>query len=260
MSSDLKYKIDKFEPSKAKANAIWVIVGPRNTGKTVLLKDILYNIRKNYDVAFAMCGTEMSAEMCREILPSLLVHSEGYDDALTTRFADTCKYLVEQKKPRSVLSIEDDLFSNPNYLKSKTQNKLHVNGRHWKTSKITCCQHCMYIPPHIRTNVDYVLATRETTMNNRKKLYDYLFGTFPNFKEFNRAFDACTDDHKCLVIDKTCATGKITDAIKWYKANLVLPPFKVSKPLYFRINSCIQAELEEWAKKQRTQNLKSIVI
>jgi hypothetical protein len=254
-----QYKIAQFEPRLAKKDAVWLIIGPRNSGKTFLTSDILYNTRHLYDMGFAICGTEGAAENCRKFLPSRLVHT-GYDAKVVDQFLEVCTELRGKGKERHVVLIEDDLFSNPSYIKSPTQVALHVNGRQIFTSKITCCQYAMFIPAGIRGNIDFVLAMRDTNIANRKRLYDYFFGSFPNFKEFNRVFEQCTKDYKCLVIDKTKVSGNIADSIKWYKSAEHTPPFRLGKPIFFYLSKHIDEENRKQIAKERFSGMKSIVI
>ena len=38
----MSFTIKQFEPTKAKKHRTWLIIGPRGSGKSVLLKDLLY--------------------------------------------------------------------------------------------------------------------------------------------------------------------------------------------------------------------------
>ena len=50
-------KVKRFDFSEAEPSRVWLIVGARNTGKTVLLRDILYKMRRHIDFAVAMTTT-----------------------------------------------------------------------------------------------------------------------------------------------------------------------------------------------------------
>jgi type II secretory pathway predicted ATPase ExeA len=71
--------LEKFNPAQAKPHRIWLIIGTRGSGKSVLLKDLLYNTSGAYDYGMAMTATHSSAETLRQIFPPSLVYDQGYD-------------------------------------------------------------------------------------------------------------------------------------------------------------------------------------
>ena len=70
-------KVKRFDFSEAEPDRVWLIIGARNTGKTVLLRDILYKMRRHIYFAVAMTTTVSTAEMLKKVLPPKLVHSDG---------------------------------------------------------------------------------------------------------------------------------------------------------------------------------------
>ena len=76
----------------------------------------------------------------------------------------------------------------------------------------------MAMPPEARTNIDYVFALRENVKTNQKKLYEYFFGVFPKFSQFQEVFDQYTNNYECLVLDNTAKSCEIEDCIFWYRA------------------------------------------
>jgi hypothetical protein len=254
-----QYQLKQFDPQKANSEGTWLIIGPRNTGKSVLLLDLLYRMRKNFDFGFAVVGSVGAYKNIRKVLPQHFVYN-GYDEQAIENYSNALKAVNAQEKRRRGLLIEDDLFSQPAYLKTPTQNDIYLNGRHTCRAKITLCQYLMFLPPHVRNNVEYVIALREPIVKNRAKLYEYFFGSFPSQKEFNRVFDQCTRDYKCLVLDKTQTSGKLEDSIMWYKADPNVPKFSFGRQIYFRLSWKIFEENERKRATQRQTNLKTITV
>ena len=68
--------LDRFEPSAMlKPGSVVVITARRNSGKTVLLRDLMFHLRKSIDVTMAMTQSVSSADMLREHVPSSCVCS-----------------------------------------------------------------------------------------------------------------------------------------------------------------------------------------
>lgn len=79
-------------------------------------------------------------------------------------------------------------------------------------------QYVFGLSPNLRSNIDYIFILRESSLANRKKLYEQFAGVFPNFQAFNDAMDVCTADFGCIVIDNTKQSNDIQDVVFWYKA------------------------------------------
>jgi len=85
--------IEKFDPSAMKPHSISLIIGCRNSGKSVLLRELLFKTRKNYDVGMAMTATEATAESMRKIFPASLVVGDGFDFSRADTFLNSAKDL-----------------------------------------------------------------------------------------------------------------------------------------------------------------------
>lgn len=233
----MEYTLSKFEPSEAKQNCIWLLIGPRNTGKSVLLRDLLYHTHKHYDFGMAMTATVSTVDALKEIFPHNLIYTNGYDFAKGDQFLQTCKKLVEKRKKRNCLLVLDDCMFDNSVMKTETQKNLHLNGRHYNTTIFNTTQYSMIIPTQIRSNIDYVIALSDNITANRRKLFEYFFGMFPSYKTFDKIFAKVTENYGALVIDRTAkGTGNIQDSIKWYRASLHQPPFKIGKPIFFEMS------------------------
>jgi hypothetical protein len=245
-----RYDIPQFDPKTAKQDCVWLLIGPRNTGKSVLLKDLLYHTKSHYDLAMAMTATISTVDMLKEFIPHRLIFTNGYDFAFGDKFLITTRNTIAQRKLRhSVLVLDDCMFDN-RVMKSEAQKNLHMNGRHYKTSIFNTTQYCMVIPNDIRTDIDYILALRENTMANKRRLFEYFFGMFKNFSEFDRVFSHCTKNFGALVLDKTRPSSCIEDCMRWYVASPIIPEFKLGKEVYFQLTSLVD-EMDVMSKKKK---------
>lgn len=260
MAADKEYRIPQFDPTKAKKDCVWLLIGPRNTGKTVLLKDLLYKTRSHYDLAMAMTATVSTIDMLKEFIPHRLVFGNGYDFAFGDNFLLTCQNTVTKMKERHCALILDDCMFNHKVMKTETQKNLHLNGRHYKTTIFNTTQYCMIIPNDIRTNVDFVFALRDNIMANKRRLFEYFFGMFSSFSEFNKVFSACTKNFGCLVLDKTGSTASITDCMRWYVASTNIPAFTLGRPIYFQLSRFIDEMDEVHRKRTKAESMATKVI
>ena len=96
------------------------------------------------------------------------------------------------------------------------------------------------VPPAVRTNVDYVLVLQDSVLMNRKRLWEFFFGNFSTLKEFDRVLTQVTENHGCLVLDKTQTSAKVSDAVFFYKAKNELPAFRIGKQIYFDMDKAIK--------------------
>jgi hypothetical protein len=237
--------LKKFDPSKIEKGAVVVLIGKRKTGKSFLVKDLLY-YKRDIPVGTVISGSEGSNCFYGDMMPSLFIHedfkSEIVDSLVKRQQLVMTKYLIDvQKKGRSNIDpwaflILDDLMYDTSWLKNITIRKLFMNGRHLHILYMITQQYCLGLPPALRTNVDYVFILREPNISNRKRLYEQYAGIFPSFEIFCQVMDQCTENFECLVIDNTCQSNKIEDMVFWYKAEMH-PPYKIGAPAFWQYHN-----------------------
>ena len=243
----MEYRLNEFKPAEVKKHRIWLIIGPRGSGKSVLLKDIIYHTRTQYDFGLAFTATTSTVETFKEFLPHHLIYKKGYDYHKGDQFLAICKSLTAAGKQRSTLICLDDCMYDNKAMKSDAMTEIHLNGRHSGITLVNTTQYVMgTVPPAVRTNVDYVLVLQDSVLVNRKRLFEYFFGNFPTFKEFDRVMTQVTENHGCLVLDKTQTSAKVSDAVFYYKAKFALPPFQIGKQIFFAMDQVV--------KEMRTAN------
>jgi hypothetical protein len=250
-----EYRISKFNIKNAQPNRTWLLIGARNTGKTVLLQDILYHMQHKIDFCLAMTATVSTVQAFSKFMPKSLIYKNGYDYEAADNFLKSSKTVAEKNKVRNSALILDDCMFDSKVMKSKTQTDLHLNGRHYNTSIFNTTQYCMVLPTIIRGNIDYVVCLKEPIKSVRKKLYEYFFGVFPSFSDFEKVFNKCTDNYGAIVLDKTGKSVNVENMVSWYKANPNLPDFKLCKPIFFQL---AREARENKQAKQKLQNQKII--
>ena len=204
------------------------------------------------DFVCAMAPTEDTLQMFRTFLPETCIYDSFRQDVLE-RAVQTQRELISKGKRRTLLILLDDIMYQKGVLKSTTMRYLFFNGRHEQISLVCCAQYLMDIDVSLRTNIDYVVSMRENILVNRQKLHKFFFGQFNKFDEFDKVFSACTSDYKALVLDGTVSSTEPTDSVRWYKASLDIPSFKLCRPIYWELAKRFALSEEDIRRAQHRQ-------
>ena len=209
-------QIQKFDPHSVADGKVTLIIGKRGTGKSVLLKDLMF-YKRHYTSGVVMSGTEEGNGWYKGWVPDLFVFNQ-FDVDVISKIVKRQKRLSTEKRAKPVFIVLDDCMYDKKILKDTVMRAIFMNGRHWKIHLWCTAQYLMDVPPDIRMQIDYVFAFKDSNMLNRKKLYNNFFGVFRNFNEFCLVMDKCTNNHECLVMNNTTHSNDIQDSVYWYKA------------------------------------------
>jgi archaellum biogenesis ATPase FlaH len=223
-----------FDKSRIPGNATIIVSGKRGSGKSTLVKDLMYNF-KYINYGMIMTRTDEITSFYSEFIPDVCVYNFYDKDKLG-------EYIEHQKN--SVITAKEngqgDLDSNgvPNgrtrantgviilddmqdvskaWKNDECIKTLFLNGRHYNILTILSLQ---YIKsgaiPEVRSQVDFLFVFHQTSNENKKKLYQEYGGLCENFKLFCDILDKCTYDYQCLVINTSGKT--IEEQFFFYKA------------------------------------------
>jgi hypothetical protein len=216
-----------FKSSENKGPVI-VLIGKRDTGKSFLVRDLLY-YHQDIPIGTVVSGTEEGNGFYAKMVPKLFVHNE-YNTAIVENILKRQRQVLKQIKKeiesfkRSTIDarafvILDDCLYDASWTRDKMMRLLFMNGRHWKIMLVITMQYPLGIPPMLRTNIDYVFILRENYIANRKRIYENYAGMFPTFESFCQVMDQCTENYECLVINNNSKSNKLIDQVFWYKAD-----------------------------------------
>ena len=224
----MNLELKKFDITKISGDKVCVFIGKRETGKSFLVKDLLYNHRK-IPIGTVISGTEAANSFYGDIVPSLFIHDQYTPEIISNalkRQKIVVKKMIKEKNdygstninPDAFLILDDCLYDS-SWIKDPNVRSLFMNGRHWKILFIITMQYALGIPPNLRTNIDYVFILRENYVSNRKRLYEHYAGMFPTFEIFCQVMDQCTENYECLVVHNNAKSNKLEDQVFWYKAD-----------------------------------------
>lgn len=241
-----------FRPNESKGPVI-VLIGRRDTGKTFLVKDLLY-FHQDIPIGTVISGTEAGNGFYSELVPKLFIHDE-YSSALIENVLRRQKTVLKQMKkeieeykrttidPRTFVILDDCLYDN-SWSRDKLMRLLFMNGRHWKVMLIITMQYPLGIPPTLRTNIDYVFILREPYLTNRKRIWENYASMFPTLESFSSVMDQTTENFECLVINNNAKSNKLEDQIFWYKAEN-RPDFKLGSKEFWDISRQMESDDED---------------
>jgi hypothetical protein len=233
----------KFDMSMIKDHETVVLIGARNTGKSVLVKDMLFH-HKHIPVCTCISPTEEANKCYSNIIPPIFIHPE-YTSELIEKVLDRQKDLVSKIQnglidgneidPNGILLMDDCLYDRT-WVKDKSIREIFMNGRHWKLLFILTMQYPLGITPNLRSNIDWVFILRNNIMRDRKTLYEHYAGMFPSFDIFCETLNQCTENYECLVIHKSSRSNKLEDQVFWYKAD-IHDSFRIGYDVFWQHNN-----------------------
>tara|TARA_Y100000385_G_C13104576_1_gene646723 strand:+ start:3011 stop:3835 length:825 start_codon:yes stop_codon:yes gene_type:complete len=241
----MSIKLTKFDMSNIEDDKVVVLIGKRETGKSYLVKDLLYH-HQDQPAGTVISGTEGANSFYSTMMPSCFIHGE-YNESIIANYLNRQKKITKAWKqqmdttgdssvdPRGFLILDDCLYDQ-SWVKSKDVRSLFMNGRHYKSMFIITMQYALGIPPNLRTNIDYVFLLRENIVRNRKQLYEQYAGMFPSFEVFCQVMDQCTENYECLVIHNNAKSNKLQDQVFWYKAS-PHDDFQIGHPSFWKYHN-----------------------
>lgn len=207
-----------------------VIIGKKDTGKSFLVRDILFHTQENFPVGTVISGTEVANAFFQDMVPSKFIHDKYRPEIIHNvikRQALRKEKRNQDKKnngghsdidPRAFLILDDCLYDDT-WIRQETTRFVFMNGRHVDLMTMITMQYPLGITPNLRTNVDFIFILRENILGNRRRIYESYAGMFPTFDMFCNFMDQCTENYECLVICNNVPSNRLEDQVFWYKAS-----------------------------------------
>lgn len=221
------FSLNEFDIKKITPDSVCVFLGKRGSGKTTLIKDILYHMNNYFKLGIVMSGTDHINGDYNSIIPKKLIFDE-YKPEIVNKLMERQKNAIlnGDKYLNAFLLLDDVLQDSKIWKKDKTMQNIFYNGRHYKLFLIIASQYAMGLPPDFRSNIDYIFLSRFNQKTDKKKLFDHYAGYFENFYEFEKLYNQVTEDNRCMIIDCKTKSSDFQEQVFYYKAK-VRKPFKM---------------------------------
>lgn len=215
--------IQRFDMSRIKPGSVVLVLGDRGTGKTIITKEILYNLR-DYPMGVVMAGSLDTVDEYKQHVPNTLIYDEYVPELVTKLQDEQEKRLHQVGKARlpPVFLLLDDLMFDKNKINNDTFFKKAIfNGRHFNITIIIVAQYVKHISAELRPQADYIFTTYQKNSEQRRKIRMEFDVGFPNDNVFHATMLACTKDWSCMVLDKhSMARDGIHQSVFHCKAQL----------------------------------------
>jgi hypothetical protein len=220
----------------SRKSPMMVIIGKKDTGKSFLVREVLFQTQRHFPVGTVISATEAANEFFQTMVPSKFIHDkyrpEIVQNVIKRQATIKSKRNTDKQSrggssnvdPRAFLILDDCLYDAKSWINEESTRFVFMNGRHIDLMTIITMQYPLGITPNLRTNVDFVFILRENILGNRKRIYENYAGMFPTFEMFCQFMDQCTENYECLVICNSSSSNKLEDQVFWYKAS-DHPPF-----------------------------------
>ena len=234
-----KYEIKPFNPEMIKPTSVVQIIGPRNTGKSVLQLDLLYHLRRYFDYGVAMSPTTDTLKDWRGRIPLSSIYNRYRVDVLEAILRSQNRDLDDDRVTRPLFLLTDDCMYESKLLKSEPIRELFMNGRHKNIFFMNTVQNMMDIPSGIRGCIDFVFITNIDSPQDRKRIYENFPNPFVNLTDFKRNLNKLTTGYTSMVLARQGKTGnnEVTDKVFYYNANPNIPPFRLCKPVFWYLDT-----------------------
>lgn len=182
------------------------IIAPRRSGKSFLIRDILYHKRKQLNYGVVFCGTENFNHFYKSFIPSTYIY-ETFDSKKLENIVNKQKIIIanngKRDDNRMFIVFDDILQEEKLWKKDKTVLELFFNGRHLNIMFIISIQYPLGLSPSMRMNIDFTFFFNESQDDMVRKYFTYFSRHFKNYNDFRKAFtDVCAvKQYRTLVVN-----------------------------------------------------------
>lgn len=153
------------------------------TGKSFLIKDLLFNLKKQKqaDYVFVISGTSFDKDDYGYV-KRFLMNNNDLDQKIhqILRF---CKLLKKKKSKKRIVLVLDDVSSSKSKFRHESIAKLYNDNRHYNLHVILGSQYACHVPPEFRNNMSICYMIHQTQLRVYKALEES-FNLHGDPKEF----------------------------------------------------------------------------
>jgi hypothetical protein len=219
-------EIFRYNMSGLKFPGLHIFQGMTNSGKTNIVKWILYHYAKKrlFHKIYVFCPTGMidnPGNYCKLFDPEYVFYEPSKYEAYFDKI-----YAYQEKNPkRRILLLFDDCIGSVKFKNSKFFEKIAISGRHHSISTFVISQYLNSIPPVMRSSA-FTYFVFKTQAQNLETLQDFN-SEFKEKKEFrDKVFDYVAQDYHCVRIN---ITSNIKKSLMFFPTMHMDIPFKIEQ-------------------------------
>jgi len=172
------------------------IIGGRGTGKTTIIRNILYYFHPLIRYTIIFSGTAHFENEYKGMIPELYMHEKLDDKIIDQIFIDQSRLInkinegkVHKGCKKLVIIILDDIVgTNKEWKNSINLEKILKQGRHFNILLILSVQTPLNIPSGLRDNFNYVISTSINTDKRKTTLYENFSNVDMSKAQFLKAY------------------------------------------------------------------------
>lgn len=222
-------KLKRFS-NPIKDNSICLLIGPRGSGKTTAISNLMFQ-KKDIPMVIIMSPTEPFDKSYADEVPQGIIFDHFSGSALEAIIARQRAIVSgDFQKKRSDLEhtesadskvcvIVDGCFEG-NISKSELVRNWFANTTHLKMLSIVSMQYCIFLSDELRTKVDYVFCFKTYSRREKENLHQLFFIDLINFDTFVQVFDQITEDYTALVLDETIRSSVFEEKVFFWEPRL----------------------------------------
>lgn len=196
----------------------YLIIGRPGSGKSVLMKDILYYKRDFLPVISVVSQTEAFNQFYQGFIPPIFIHDTFRPDIISDFIARQEKVMKRLDYPSAFGGlILDDCAADCKIMNSKEVENLLKNGRHMNMLVIIANQYVLDMKPPVRACFDGVFILRNSITTDRKKIHDNFASIIP-WEDFNRLMNEMTENYGCIFINNRSGSNNWQECVYVYTA------------------------------------------
>ena len=196
------------------------IIGRPGRGKSVLIKDLIYNKMDIIPAALIVCESEENNSFYESFINPLYIHNQ-YSEDLLQRVKER-QVLIKNRAAQVdnpwMMFVMDDWMGDKSIYSSSIMRRFFKNSRHWNVLSLFSCQYVLDFKPEIRSCIDGVFIFHDIIASNREKIYKNFASVIPTFNLFCKIMDSLPEYH-CIYIDSFSKSRNWEDYVYYYKAD-----------------------------------------
>jgi len=196
------------------------IIGKPGSGKSVLIKYLLWSKRHLIPAGVVISGSEESNRFYSKMFPKLFIY-DRYKKEVIENVKQRQKLAKQHLDNPWLVLVMDDCMDDTKIFNDPLMLGLFKNSRHWNLFSIFANQYVFDFKPVIRSNIDGVFIFREPNLSNRDRLYKNFASVIPTYKIFCALMDQLTTDYTCLYINNQTDSNDWEKCVFWLKADMV---------------------------------------